>query len=268
LSAKEPIRDAAAVQRFADYFTGRGNYRDYLLLVVGINTALRISDMLRLRWRDVYNFELSEVKSSLRLTEKKTGKHKIIALNSSVRHALAFVIANTGNIGPSSPLFPRTWDRSSPISRIRAYMIIREAGNCFGMDISCHSLRKSFGYHAWKNDAPLPIIMSVYNHSSFSVTMRYLGINQDDINALYEDMAKYIHVDSRRAATPGSACSAISKPAAIMKRNWHRFAEEIAFGKRSGYVRFPDLPDLLVNVISLLYFLLLKSLKKNTFLLD
>jgi integrase len=158
-----------------------------------LNTALRIGDLLRLRWRDVYDLKKLEPKYSLHLTEKKTGKQKTVALNDNIKYALRLNCDNT--LRPDTPLFPGTWDKSSPISRIRAYMIIRAAGNHLGMNISCHSLRKTFGYHAWKNDAPLAVIMSIYNHSSVALTLRYLGITQDDQNKVYNDIAKILPID-------------------------------------------------------------------------
>jgi site-specific recombinase XerD len=73
------------------------------------------------------------------------------------------------------------------ISRVQAYRIIRGAGCAVGLveRVSCHSLRKTFGYHAWKSGVSPVVIMDIYNHSSFDVTRRYLGVCKDDRDAVY-----------------------------------------------------------------------------------
>ena len=54
--------------------------------------------------------------------------------------------------------------------------------------IRCHSLRKTFGYHAWKMGTPPALLMEIYNHSSFQITKHYLGIEQDDKDAVFRDI--------------------------------------------------------------------------------
>lgn len=79
---------------------------------------------------------------------------------------------------------------NQPIGRICAFRIIKEAVNDLNLEgiISCHPLRKTFGYHAWKKGVPPALIMSIYNHSSIEITKRYLSIDQDDKDEVFLGM--------------------------------------------------------------------------------
>jgi integrase len=184
VSTTEPIRRKEHVSELTAYYLERGQLRNHCLIVLGIHTALRISDLLRLTWDDVYDFERRCVRDRISLVEQKTGKTKLIALNKSAVHALTLFARQA--IKPGAFLIgnPKT---GKAISRIQAYRIIRTAATGVKLTyrVSCHSLRKTFGYHAWKSGVSPTVIMDIYNHSSFSVTKRYLGVSQDDKNKAY-----------------------------------------------------------------------------------
>ena len=84
-------------------------------------------------------------------------------------------------------IFTKRTCRDKPINRTQAYRIVRTAASKTVQDdhISCHSLRKTFGYHAWKNGTPPALLMDVYNHSSYRITQQYLGIRQDERDEIY-----------------------------------------------------------------------------------
>jgi site-specific recombinase XerD len=54
--------------------------------------------------------------------------------------------------------------------------------------VGCHSLRKTFGYHSWTSGISPVVLMEIYNHNSYSTTKKYLGVSQDDQNAVYENL--------------------------------------------------------------------------------
>ena len=180
----EPIRNKQQIREMADYFLNRGQLRNHILFIMGVHTALRISDLLRLRWDDVYDFENRRVRTSVTIIEKKTKKPKTLALNKDVIRALTLFALQNARKGTFLIENPKT---KQAISRIQAYRIIRATAETlqFQNKVSCHSLRKTFGYHAWKSGVSPAIIMEIYNHSSLAVTRRYLGVTQDEKNAVY-----------------------------------------------------------------------------------
>ena len=184
MATTQPIRNKHQVRELAGYYLRKGQLRNHVLIVLGVHTALRISDLLRLCWEDVYDFENKRVRTSITITEQKTKKSKIIALNKAAVNALVLLAA--GHAAKRRFLIenPRT---GQAISRIQAYRLIRAAAEALAFQnrVSCHSLRKTFGYHAWKGGVSPAVIMEIYSHTSLAVTRRYLGVTQDDKNAVY-----------------------------------------------------------------------------------
>lgn len=87
-------------------------------------------------------------------------------------------------------LFPSPKKTDAPLSRFQAYRMIIDAAKAVGIEehISCHSLRKTFGYHAWKQGREPVVLMAIFNHSSFAVTKRYLCIEQDDKDEVFRNI--------------------------------------------------------------------------------
>jgi len=187
MATTQPIRDKAQVRQFIDYYYHTGQIRNYVLATLCVHTALRISDILALSCNQVYDFVKKRPRSSINLTEQKTGKSKTIAFHKNIIVALQryYPLAMPGMPLILNPLTGKA------ISRVQAYRLLRTAAEAIGLEarVSCHSLRKTFGYHAWKGGTSPAVIMEIYNHSSLIVTRAYLGVNQDDKNAVYIGMA-------------------------------------------------------------------------------
>ena len=85
----QPIRDTKKIDAMKSIMRGEGNYRDLLLFTLGINTGLRISDILALKWSSFLNDgKLLKTKDQLNVVEIKTKKVKTFVLNKSVMEAL------------------------------------------------------------------------------------------------------------------------------------------------------------------------------------
>jgi integrase len=183
MATSQPIRDKAQAREFIAYFRNQGQIRNWLLATLGIHTALRISDILRLKTNDVYDFAKGCLHKSISLKEKKTGKSKTVALHKNIITALEAFLPYVK--ARQALIFNERTGKA--ISRVQAYRIFRGAAEALrlGQRVGCHSLRKTFGYHAWKNDVSPAILMEIYNHNSFATTRRYLGVSQDDKDAVY-----------------------------------------------------------------------------------
>ena len=79
MSVTEPIRSKKDLENLANYYYRRGELRNYVLVVPGSGTALRISDLLKLRWEDVYDFACGKFRDHVTLTEQKTKKEDLPA---------------------------------------------------------------------------------------------------------------------------------------------------------------------------------------------
>ena len=190
MAATEPIRDKKQLRELAEYFLRKRQFRNHALVVLGACTALRISDLLRLTWDDVYDAARGEFRQHVSVVEKKTGKRKVIALNAQAIRALRlYYLRRRGRY-----IFASNRKEDRPISRIQAWRIIHGAVVAAGIrgKVACHSLRKSWGYHAWTSGNVSPVvIMDVLNHSNYETTRRYLGVAQDDLDRAYLGMVLF-----------------------------------------------------------------------------
>ncbi|KOR25285.1 site-specific integrase [Clostridium sp. L74] len=181
----EPIRDKTKIQDVKLYLKGK-NLRSYTMFIVGINVALRITDLLSLKWEDVLK-ENKKTFKDIEIYEGKTKKHRKIKLNKSAWKALKELMDSLSYINMNDFIFKSREGENKAITRQQALNILKEAAKSVGVEenIGTHSLRKTWGYHAWKAGFNPAIIMETLNHSNLAMTKRYLGIRQDDVNELY-----------------------------------------------------------------------------------
>lgn len=156
-----------------------------MLFVLGINSGLRISDLLALRLSDVVDAK-GKVKETVSIRERKTDKVKMFRLNGIATKDIApYVAALDKPLNLDAPLFPSRKGKGA-ISRVQAWEILNEAAHAVGLEeIGTHTLRKTFGYHARKRGVGIELLQVIFNHSSPAVTKRYLGITQDEIDEVY-----------------------------------------------------------------------------------
>lgn len=175
----EPIRDKGKLHDILDYLK-KENERNYMIFLLGIYTALRISDILSLQVRQVRN------KEEIRLNEQKTKKSKVIKINRILKKELEEYVKGKEDY---EYLIPNNRNKNEPITRQQAYNIVKTTCKKFGIkNVGTHSLRKTFGYHYYNETKDIALLQNIFNHSEPSITLRYIGINQDTISDAYYSM--------------------------------------------------------------------------------
>ncbi len=178
----QPIRDKKKIEDMKKILKAN-NSRDYCLFVLGINSGLRISDLLSLKISDVIDGK--KIKDRISLREKKTGKTKDFPIGATSVKAIKEYL-NTQDYIPNDYLF-KSRKGNGPISRVQAWRILSEAAETVGIieSIGTHTLRKTFGYWAFNSGVDITIIQKLLNHSSPGITLAYIGITQDELDDVY-----------------------------------------------------------------------------------
>ncbi|MFC0558863.1 tyrosine-type recombinase/integrase [Halalkalibacter alkalisediminis] len=179
----EPIRQVEKIRLMKRYLRKRSK-RDFLLFVLGINTGLRISQMLELQYSDVIN---ENVPRDYLIIINKSQKENI-HLNHKVKQAILSYIRQ-GKFKQDDYLFQSS-NKKAPITRQQAYRIINQAAIEAGISdkIGTHTLRKTFGYHGYKQGVAISLLQRRFNHETRGATLRYIGINDEKIEPPHIDV--------------------------------------------------------------------------------
>jgi len=158
-----------------------------LLFVMGINTALRIGDLLSLSVGDVTD-DKGKVLEVICLKEHKTGKLKQLPVNESLKNALSDYLSTYPNRKRSAPLFFS--QKGNTLSRSQAWRTLKAAGKSAGLqNIGTHSLRKTFGYHVYnKSGGDIGLVQKLLNHSVSKNTLQYIGIDREKMDNVYMEL--------------------------------------------------------------------------------
>ncbi|MDR1966142.1 MAG: site-specific integrase [Synergistaceae bacterium] len=182
----DPIRDPKKIAEMKKILRDGGG-RDELLFVMGINTALRIGDLLKLSVGDVLDGK-GQIAEAMSLKEQKTGKLKRMPFNETVKKALSDYLSRRPGCNASEPLFPSR--RGGVLSRFQAWRILKRAGESVGLgNIGTHTLRKTFGYHVYKRTGgDIGLVQKLMNHSASRVTLSYIGIDREAMDNVYLEL--------------------------------------------------------------------------------
>jgi integrase len=195
--AASPIKDKTDIRMIAKFLVKRGYEREAHLLIIGCNAALRYSDLRMIRFDQIIHSAKDDGTAYIeQIVEKKTSKLKRLVLNKTamqyinLRHTALlelghdpiYVFQGTGNRVKANP---------APISRSHINKVFQYAREELNLDfrLSSHSLRKSFGFHAYNGGKGIDIkvLQKLFNHSSELDTFTYIGVSAQRVQEAYID---------------------------------------------------------------------------------
>ncbi|MGJ7910470.1 tyrosine-type recombinase/integrase [Neobacillus sp. LXY-1] len=170
----QPIRSKAQIDKMKWALDRHCSKRDYILFLIGINTGLRVSDLLNLKTKQILKLKNKKEKE-FQIKEGKTKKARMVRITSIFEE-----IFNYASELESEWLFPsRKGDK--PISKIQAYRQLQKAGEWAEIEsIGTHTMRKTFGYHLYKQTGNVAMLQEILNHSHPKITLTYIGINKEE----------------------------------------------------------------------------------------
>lgn len=195
MKAVEPIRDIKTIKNMRSILKAQST-RNELLFILGINVGLRISDILKLRLEELVK-NGKNPKDYVTITEQKTGKTKKFYIGEIVKKVIETYLKENKDLSEGDYIFKSRKGDNCPITRQQAYRILNGAAESLGLiernengviisgEIGTHTLRKTFGYHAYKNGTSIELLMDIFNHSSKSQTLKYIGITEDQKKDVY-----------------------------------------------------------------------------------
>ncbi len=197
----QPIRDLDTLQkcyeiaREHDKSRKTGEVSWELLLLIGFNTSLRVSDFRRFKVSDLRGKDYAQIQA------KKTKKEARILINPTARKEINRLL--TGRkadeyIFQSREKDPITHKRR-PLTRQRCYQIINMIAKKAGVEerVGCHTLRKTFGYHYYKMTGDIVSLQRILCHSFQRETLVYIGVVQENID---ESLMKLNMLTGKRVA--------------------------------------------------------------------
>lgn len=196
MKSVEPIRDTKTIKNMRAILKSQST-RNELLFILGINVGLRISDILKLKVKDLTKLNTKAPKDYVIITEIKTRKTKKFYIGDIVKKVIENYMKENDNPGFDTYIFLSRKGINMPITRQQAYRIINNAAESLGIverndqgnlihgEIGTHTLRKTFGYHSFQNGTSLELLMDLFNHSSKTQTLRYIGITEDQKKEVY-----------------------------------------------------------------------------------
>lgn len=200
----EPIRSPNKVRELLQHVLDYGFKRDGILILFSLNTLLRISDVLDLKYEDIFD-ESGKAREYFDVVEKKSvskdensslkggKKTRRIKLPGDFAAELSRYASDLEMV-KGDYFFYSIKKPHSHMTRKTAWRRMKKYGDAVGIDrLGCHGLRKTGGYQMYKKGVNIRVISEIYGHTTIAQTLQYISINQDMIDETMEKMNFSFH---------------------------------------------------------------------------
>lgn len=177
----EPIKTLSDIEKIKGFLSQKS--RDLLLFTMGVNSGLRMGDILKIKVGDVSSLGIGD---SLFVREGKGGKTSVLVINRAIYEALRGYLGE-GELNDDHYLFRSRKGNNMPLSVGSANGLVKSWAKGIGLsgNFGAHSLRKTFGYiQRMYYGVGLEILARRFNQSGPAVTMRYLGIQDKEVKGI------------------------------------------------------------------------------------
>ena len=192
-----PIKNIEDIERCKEFLKNRTENapekykksyaKDLLLFKIGINTGLRVNDLLSIEWKDIFKPGTHQFNGYFVPKEQKTKKVRQIFINDSFKAAVKEYLKYVPNAKLEGYVFTnRQGNRLSDASVDKLMKLLEK--NLGLENLSTHSLRKTFAYHMYMQTQDISLVQEILQHSSVAVTRRYLGISQQVKEKAYNEL--------------------------------------------------------------------------------
>ena len=176
-----PIKDSNVLHEVEDTLLNNFKYgrRNYTILQVGKATLLRVSDVLALRRAEIFKND-GAINKNAYIRDKKTNKPNILYLKPVKQDLIDYFQWLTKNNIQSEWLFPSIKNPNRHITEKQYYKVMAKTGDLLGINyLGTHTMRKTGAYRVYtQTHYNIGLVMSLLNHSSEAMTLKYLGLDQ------------------------------------------------------------------------------------------
>lgn len=197
-----PIKTHKDIIAMANWLYEHKDNKYVLAFTLGINLGLRANELLDLKMNQVFSHDGSvrliedeeDTSDGIDIYQSKTKKHRTVFLNAACKDALEWAFPIKGAyLHSEGYLFPSREGGAIQVGTFRK--VLKEAAAACGLkqNIGTHTCRKTWGWHQYKYNSEkanldITMLQRAFGHSSPEVTLRYLGITDEEDKALYKNM--------------------------------------------------------------------------------